>query len=102
MKRELIFRPDAAEDLKALYDCIERDNPDAGARYVVRIEEYCMGLVHFPERGTRRDDLMKGMRIVGFARRVSIAFKVLDDRVEIARIRYGGRDLGSALDELND
>jgi toxin ParE1/3/4 len=63
------------------------------------IEAYCMKLADFPERGTRRDDLRPGIRIIGFRRRVDIAFTVLDDSVEIARILYGGRDLGQAWNE---
>jgi toxin ParE1/3/4 len=56
-------------------------------------------LADFPERGTRRDDLRVGLRIVGFRRQASIAFTVLEDRVEIARILYGGRNLDDALRE---
>jgi toxin ParE1/3/4 len=67
--------------------------------YTRRIREYCTRLVDFPQRGTRRDDLRPGIRIVGFEDRVGIAFYVLGDRVEIARILYGGRDLESALDD---
>ena len=99
MERELVFRPLAVADLKALYDYMEHDSPKAAATYVERIEEYCMALARFPERGSLRNDLRPGIRVVGFGRRVAIAFAVSDDRVEIARILYGGRDLGSALGE---
>jgi toxin ParE1/3/4 len=51
----------------------------------------------FPERGRRRDDLRRGLRIVGFGRRVTIAFHVADDRITIDRILYGGRDLTRAF-----
>jgi toxin ParE1/3/4 len=99
VKRELVFRPEASADLKGLYDYIEQNSPANAARYVERIEAYCMGLLDYPERGTRRDDLRPGIRIVGFQRRIGIAFAVFDDRVEIARILYCGRDLGSLQDE---
>jgi toxin ParE1/3/4 len=82
-----------------LYDYIEQDSPANAARYVERIEAYCKDLLEFPERGTRRDDLRPGIRIVGFRRNASIAFAVFDDRVEIARILYGGREVGHALEE---
>jgi hypothetical protein len=42
----------------------------------------------FPERGRRRDDLRPGLRIIGFGRRVTIAFHVAD---------YAGRDLRRAF-----
>lgn len=97
MRRKVIFRPPAEADLRDLYEYIERDSPTSASRFVERIEAHCMGLGDFSERGTRRDDLKPGMRIIGFERRVAIALVVLDDSVEIARILYGGRDLGRIL-----
>jgi toxin ParE1/3/4 len=35
-----------------------------------------------------------GLRIIGFERRVAIAFHIDPGRVTIDRILYGGRDLG--------
>lgn len=97
MKRELVFRPQALADLKDVYDYIERDNPAAAARYVEQIETFCFGLLDFPERGTPRDDLKPGIRIIGFRHRVAIAFVPDETKVEIARILYGGRDLADAV-----
>lgn len=51
----------------------------------------------FPERGTRREDLRSGLRIIGFERRVTIAFHVAADRITVDRVLYGGRDLSRAL-----
>jgi len=58
-----------------------------------------MKLADFPERGMRRDDLKPGLRVLGFRRRVNIAFVVYRDRIEIARVFYGGRDIDRAFDE---
>jgi len=33
-----------------------------------------MALEHFPERGTRRDDILKGLRTIGFERRSQLPF----------------------------
>jgi toxin ParE1/3/4 len=44
------------------------------------------------ERGRRRDDIRPGLRIIGFERRVTVAFAVEEERVVILRIFYGGRD----------
>ena len=49
----------------------------------------------------RRDDLREGVRIIGFERRVSIAFTVNHDTVQIARIFYGGRDVEILLENEN-
>ena len=62
-----------------------------------RIIAYCVGLAGFPERGWRRDDLRPGLRVIGFGRRVAIAFHVSGRMVIIDRILYGGQDLGEAF-----
>jgi toxin ParE1/3/4 len=51
-----------------------------------------LALTTFPERGIVRDDLLPGLRIIGFERRASIAFIVEAETVRILRIFYSGRD----------
>jgi toxin ParE1/3/4 len=97
VKREVIFRPSALADLKDIFDYIEQQSPLNAARYVEKIEAFCMKLEYFSERGIRRDDLRPGIRILGFKNRISVAFVVSEEVVEIVRILYGGRDLQSAL-----
>jgi toxin ParE1/3/4 len=54
---------------------------------------YCENLASFPERGRQRDDLRRGLWVIGFERRVVSAYTILDTGdVEIGRIFYGGRD----------
>jgi toxin ParE1/3/4 len=60
--------------------------------YIDRIEAALTALATFPERGSVRNDLVPNLRIIGFERRVSIAFIVKGDIVEIQRIFYGGQD----------
>lgn len=60
--------------------------------YVGRIVDFCNGLSTFPLRGTQRDDLLAGLRVTGFERRVTIAFIVTAEAVLIEGIFYGGRD----------
>jgi len=44
------------------------------------------------ERGHRRDDVSPGLRIVGFERRVTIAFVADENQVTILRLFYGGQN----------
>ena len=44
-----------------------------------------------------RDDLLPGLRVVGFERRVSIAFHIDGERVTFDRILYGGRDIDATI-----
>ena len=96
--RKVVFAPEARDDLKELYLFIaERSNSDRAMAYVNRIEAYCRGFADYPERGTRRDDLFPGLRVVGFERRVTIAFHVDADTVKFLRILYGGRELEALI-----
>jgi toxin ParE1/3/4 len=96
--REVVFAPEARDDLLQLYDYIATRSGAGRARaYAERILSYCLGFENLPERGTRRDDLRPGLRVVGFPRRVTIAFHITEDRVTIDRVLYGGRDLATAF-----
>jgi len=97
---KVVFAPEAQADLLELYDTIARDAGEERAlAYVERIAASCLGLATFPERGTLRDDIRPGLRVIGFARRVAIAFHVIAGTVTINRILYGGRDFGAAFEE---
>jgi toxin ParE1/3/4 len=52
----------------------------------------CDGLQIFPTRGIRRDDIFEGLRVLGFERRVAIAFFVQAEAVVIGGVYYGGRE----------
>jgi toxin ParE1/3/4 len=94
VKQRLVqFSPEARDDLFALYDWIAAAaHPDTALSYLERIEGYCRSFDVASERGTRRDDIRPGLRIVGFERRVTIAFTVEETRVVILRVFYGGRN----------
>lgn len=61
-----------------------------------RLLDICDSLAELPERGALRDDLSKGLRLLGFERRVAIAYRV-NTEIEVVRILYGGRDLPTIL-----
>jgi len=97
--REVVFAPEARDDLIQLYDHIAADAGTARAHaYTQRIVDYCESFVVFPERGTRRDGLRPGLRTIGFGRRLTIVFHVGDVQIVIDRVLYGGRNLPTAID----
>jgi len=97
-KYEISFRPLAEADLLRLYEYIvEASGPAVAGGYIDRLEAACLALESFPERGTRRDDIRPGLRIIGFERRATIVFQVLESEVLIVRIFYGGQDYQAAL-----
>lgn len=91
--RRVVIAPEARDDLLALYDWIaEAAGSDIALSFIDRLERYCRGLSHASERGSRRDDIRPGLRIVGFERRLTVAFAVDDETVSILRLFYRGRD----------
>lgn len=100
MKRRAVeFTPEAQWDLRALYDWIaDNSGPETALGYIERLERYCRGMELAAERGQRRDDIRPGMRVVGFERRVAIAFSVSDAQVVILRLLYGGQDWPASFD----
>ena len=90
---QVIFTPLAERQIDALHAYISAHSGDSRADgYVGRIVAFCQGLALAPLRGTRRDDLIAGLRTVGFERRVTIAFMVTTEAVLIEGIFYGGQD----------
>jgi plasmid stabilization system protein ParE len=56
----------------------------------------------FPERGTRRDDVFPGLRVLGYRRRVSVTFTVEPEGVVIQGVFYGGQDFEALLKEESE
>lgn len=101
MKRYTVkFRPGAKQDLFDLYSYIaDQAGLAVAGDYIDRIESACRSLSTLPARGNRRDDLYPGLRIVGFERRVTIAFLVKAHEVEVVRVLYGGRNFERAFSD---
>lgn len=98
---EVLFRPQAREDLISLYRYIARaSSPRIAANYISRIEKACLKLASLPQRGTAVPSRVAGLRTMGFERRATILFRVGSEKVEIFRVYYGGQDLGPQLKRL--
>ena len=102
MTYTVVFSAAAETDLFAIYDYIaERAGHAIALRFVESIELYCRGFKDTPERGTRRDELLPGLRTVGFHRRATILFEVDRDAhmVVVHGVYYAGRSLQGWTDE---
>lgn len=99
-KYSVRFAPEAEEQLLEIYRYIARAaSAETAKRFTDAIVERCEKLATLPFRGTRRDDVRKGLRIIGYKKRVAIAFLVEEDAVSIVGIFYGGRDYEAYLGE---
>ena len=93
MSRELVFSPEAVEQLAALYAYLAgASTPATAARYTEAIISYCESLQDFPYLGTMRDDVRAGLRITHYRKRAVIAFDVDAARVSIIGVFYGGQN----------
>ena len=104
-RNEVVFTPEAEEQLADLYSYIEENASAAVAlSYTSSVVEYCEGLATFPLRGTPRDDVRPGLRTTAYKRRTEIAYTVDNERVSIIGVFHGGRDYETALrpDEPED
>ena len=97
-RRRVDYAAKARDDLDWIYDAVAtaRD-PITADGYDRRLRRFCERLELASERGQRRDDIRPGLRIVGFEKRVTVAFVVEDDAVLVLRIFYGGADWEAAL-----
>jgi toxin ParE1/3/4 len=103
VKLKVVFTAEAQGDLLELYDYIAaHGSPGRAMAYIERIERACMSLRTIPERGTLREDLRPGLRVMGFERRALIAFRVRLNTVAILRILYGGRSLERAFRQFEE
>lgn len=100
MTFRVVFSPEAAEQLAALYRYIATAaSPDIAARYTEAIVNYCETLRTFPQRGVPRDDVRPGLRITNYRKRTVIAFDVDAAQVSIIGVFYGGQDYETILQD---
>jgi len=100
MSFRIVFSPEAEEQLAALYCYIAAaSSPDIAARYTGAIVSYCESLCTFPQRGTTREDVRPGLRIINYKKRAVIAFDVDADCVSIIGVFYGGQDYETILQD---
>ena len=91
--RRVEIAPEAEADMDAIYDWVaEQAGHSVAINYLDALERFCQSLEVASERGSRRDDVRENLRILGFRRRVTIAFVVEDTRVVILRSFYGGQN----------
>lgn len=94
------FASDAVDDLRDIRKWLTQERGAAFAEsFVAALFSYCEGLSLIPHRGTVRDDLYLGLRLIGWRRRALVAFLV-DDAVQtvtVVAVSLRGRDMAAML-----
>lgn len=100
MKRYPVrFSDEALADLTGVFDYLLPLAGETTARaFVARLEAACLDLEVFPERGSTRDDIRPGLRVIGYRRQATIAFAVKEGHVLILRVFGRGRDVEGILE----
>jgi plasmid stabilization system protein ParE len=99
VKRHIVrLSPEAQTDLVHIHGYVEERAASTviAERYIQRIATFLASFETFPERGTVRDEIRPGLRIVGFEHAISVAFVVGQDDVTILRILAGGQAFPSS------
>ncbi|MFM9863615.1 MAG: type II toxin-antitoxin system RelE/ParE family toxin [Micropepsaceae bacterium] len=90
------FRRRRLTILNPIVEAVGREIAD---RFIARLVAHCESFSRAPLRGTVRDDIRVGLRVVGWRRTVTIAFAVDEAarRVDVAGVFYRGRDVAGAM-----
>jgi len=105
MAYTVVFSAAAGIQLSELYSYLaDHAGETLAESFVGGITTYCQSFATFPHRGTKRDDVLQGLRTTGYKRRVTIAFTVDETAksVVVHGIFYGGRDYIRHLLEPED
>jgi len=92
MEYRVEFSLRAEMQLQTIEDYLsERFYPRNAEKFVRRLTQACRNLALAPHRGTLIERKRPGIRLIGFEKRASIYFKVVDSTVYILAILYGGK-----------
>ena len=98
MNRAIVLSAEAQAQLNDLYDHIAAAaSPAIALHFTNAILDQLETLRDFPYLGISREDILPGLRTIGFRRRVTLAFVVEPTDVLIVGIFYGGQDFETLL-----
>jgi plasmid stabilization system protein ParE len=96
----VVLSPRAFRQLGDLEHWIEEAaGVEVARRYRQAIVDHCLRLAQFPNRGSFRHDLRADMRTIVYRGRVTVAYVVAGDEVQITAVVGRGRDIAAALDD---
>ncbi len=95
--------PHAVADLESIYHYIAENSgfPEVALAYIRRLREECETLSLAPQRGRKRDDIRKNLRVLALDKQCVAAFEIdtSQRKVTILNLFYGGRDYETLMTE---
>ncbi len=99
---EIVFSRRASEHIRAIFRYLTQEaSPIVAERYVSRLTDFCHSLAHFPHRGLAQHEIMPDLRILTYARSITVAYVVEPEAVIIVGVYTAGQDYLSALAEAS-
>lgn len=101
---EIFVRHDAELDAFSYFEYLEQRNPEAAQKFLQAIDATVLGLAQHPLKGRLRkfrgEDLkgIRSWRVDGFENYI-IFYRLLENRLEILRIKHGAMGFPDALRE---
>lgn len=83
---------EAEEDLIKIWADIAAHNPHAADQFLQLLDQRIDSLIEMPDRGSPRDDLQHGLRMLVQGKHL-IFYQVVESRVEVLRVLHGSMDL---------
>lgn len=90
---QVIYAPEADDDLEAIVDYIARDKPMAARDWLLKIRKTCETLATQSGAGEERGGFgVAGCRSFSVGQYV-VFFRSIDGGIEVSRVIHGSRDL---------
>jgi len=100
MALRVVLRATARDDLRSIFEWLNRETgPEFARDYVRQVRDHCYSLGEFPSRGRSRADIAPGLRTILFERRAIIAYMVDEEEVQVVRVLHQGRDITRAFQD---
>jgi toxin ParE1/3/4 len=94
MSRRVLWTRQAEIDLIEIWVYIAEDNRAAAGRTIRAIKSKCDRLMNFPLAGTKRPEILPGIRSLSVGNYV-VFYQPGEDVVYIVRVVHGSRDVGN-------
>jgi toxin ParE1/3/4 len=88
----LILSRHAKEDLLEIWEFIADHDEIAADRYIDHLRDRALELIHFPELGRGRNEILSGLRSL-LARNHLLFYRLERQEIQILRILHGSMDL---------
>lgn len=99
MPYRVVYTPGAEDQIAAILAFVaEEASPETAADFVEGLMRLCDSLATFPFRGTRVGRSERGIRMLVYRGRTTIAYAVERDIVLILGVSYAGRNWRPAFD----